>query len=160
MKYQIMPIRSDFLEKVRTSGLDDQGQAVEYLRAEGGEPCRDLLRRANVGEMLILASYCPFNNAGPYKEYGPVFILANSNDELLDYSNLPLPKVIETDYLGETFVLKAYCKNERILEAIISSPTNAESDIINFLSNKDVSFIIVRYAAYGCYSFRIERCIQ
>jgi len=157
MQYQIIPMRSDFLKKVRRLGLDDQGQAVEFLKAVGGEPCRDVLRRAKAGEMLILASYCPFIKAGPYKEYGPVFILANESDELVDYSNLPLPKGEETDYLGDTFVLKAYCENERILDAVLSSPVDAESDLAGLLSNKAVSFVMARYAAYGCYSFCVER---
>ena len=56
MNYKITPIRSDFLIKVREAGIDDQNQPVVTQVAMGGEPCRDVLRRANVGEALILAS--------------------------------------------------------------------------------------------------------
>ena len=70
MKYQITPIRKDFLIKVRESGIDDQNQPIVHFIAEGGEPCRDVLRRAVAGEELILASYCPFSKPGPFKEYG------------------------------------------------------------------------------------------
>ena len=77
MKFQLLPLRQDFLHKARVEGLDDQGQPVRrYHSTEGGEPCRDVLRRARPGEEVILASYCPYEQDGPYKEYGPIFILA------------------------------------------------------------------------------------
>ncbi|NUZ11021.1 DUF1203 domain-containing protein [Pseudoalteromonas sp. McH1-7] len=157
MKYKIVPVRSDFLDKVRNVGIDDQNQPVEVLEAKGGEPCRDVLRGAKAGEKLILASYCPFTKTGPYKEYGPIFVLANSNSQEFDVNKLPLPNGSATDYLGHTFVLKAYCENERILDAKLTSPEHAETDLEGFLTNKKVSFVIARYAAYGCYSFRVER---
>lgn len=64
MKIAIRPIKEDFLLKVREASLDDQNQKVVRLTAAGGEPCRDVLRRAKPGEELILASYCPFTVAG------------------------------------------------------------------------------------------------
>ena len=157
MQYQITPIRPDFLEQVRGSAIDDLGQPIEVLEAEGGEPCRDVLRRATPGEKLILANYGPFQIEGPYKEYGPVFVLANASNEGVDYSNLPLPKGKETDYLGQVFVLKAYSQNERILDAKLSTPNDAEEDLDVFFTNTAVSFVVARFAAYGCYGFRIDR---
>ena len=77
----IAAIPTRFLQRVRTEGLDDQGQAVKRVIAQGGEPCRDVLRRATAGEELILASFTPFSKPGPYKEYGPIFVLAQSADE-------------------------------------------------------------------------------
>ena len=85
MKYQITPIRNDFLIKVRESSIDDQTQPIVHIIANGGEPCRDVLRRAVAGEELILASYCPFSKPGPFKEYGAVFVLANQSDESVNY---------------------------------------------------------------------------
>lgn len=157
MQYQITPIRPDFLEQVRGSGIDDLGQPIEVLEAEGGEPCRDVLRRAIAGEKLILASYGPFQIEGPYKEYGPVFVLENASDEVVDYSNLPLPKGSETDYLGHVFVLKAYSQNRRILDAKLSTPNDAEEGLAAFFANPAVSFVVARFAAYGCYGFRVDR---
>ncbi|AOT08740.1 DUF1203 domain-containing protein [Pseudoalteromonas luteoviolacea] len=159
MNYKVVAIRPDFLDKVRNLGIDDQNQPVEILEAKGGEPCRDVLRGAKAGEKLILASYCPFTKAGPYKEYGPVFVLANPESEKFDNTKLPLPSGSETDYLGHTFVLRAYCSNERIIDAKLTSPEQAESDLEEFLANEKVSFVIARYAAYGCYSFRVDRAV-
>lgn len=159
MEYKIVPIRSSFLTRVREMGLDDQNQPVEYIEAQGGEPCRDVMRGALAGEKLILASYCPFDNTGPYKEYGPVFVLAEGSNETFNHSTLPLPSGQPTDYLGSTFVLRAYCSDERIVDATLSSPEQAESDLQKLLTNEEVSYILVRYAAYGCYSLRVERQI-
>ena len=69
MKIQIAPLPEEFLTRVRTQGIDDLGQPVKRLvSVEGGEPCRDVLRRALPGEELILASFSPFGQVGPYHE--------------------------------------------------------------------------------------------
>ena len=156
MKFKVIPLRADFLDKIRNVGIDDQNQSVEKFIAAGGEPCRDVLRGAKPNEKLIAASYCPFTKPGPYKEYGPVFVLENQGDERFDETKIPLPVGDETDYLGNIFVLKAYCKDERILDAKLSTPEEAISILTDLFSNNDVKFVIARYAAYGCYSFRVE----
>lgn len=158
MEIAIRPIREDFLLKVRNAGLDDQNQKVVRLVASGGEPCRDVLRRAMPGEELILASYCPFSVAGPYKEYGAVFVLAKPSGESVDYRSLPLPKGLPTDYLrDQPFVLRAYSKDEVIVTAELLEPASAHEVITRMFEDSQVEFILARYAAYGCYSFRIER---
>lgn len=158
MKIAIRPIRKDFLIKAREAGLDDQNQKVVRLIASGGEPCRDVLRRAKPGEELILASYCPFTTSGPYKEYGPVFVLASPSNENVEYQSLPLPQGSPTDYLREQpFVLRAYSKEENIAAAELVEPSDAQEALIRMFSNNQVEFILARYAAYGCYGFRIER---
>src|SRR5258706_13487368 len=69
MKILIRPLPDSFLDRVRQQRLDDLGQPVRRLTAKGGEPCRDILRRARPGEEIILASYCPFEAAGPFREF-------------------------------------------------------------------------------------------
>lgn len=67
----IAPIPTAFLNRVRREGLNDLGQPVKRVEAQGGEPCRDVLRRALPGEQLILASFTPFTKPGPYHELLP-----------------------------------------------------------------------------------------
>lgn len=157
MKYKIIPLTEGFLEKVRNQGIDDQNQQVETIIAVGGEPCRDVLRAAKPNEPLILASYCPFKIAGPYKEYGPIFVLKNQGEESFNDAQLPLPTGSDSDYLGQLFVLKAYCENERIVDSKLVSPNDANTILDEYFANENISFVIARYAAYGCYSFRVER---
>lgn len=155
--FHVAPIREDFLKKVRETGLDDQGQPVQKMIAEGGEPCRDVLRRANPGEALILASYCPFEQVGPYREYGPVFVLAEASNEPVDYSLLPMPQGQETDYFQADFVLRAYGHQEQIVDATLSSADQAEGTLQRFFASDEVDFVLARFAAYGCYALRMER---
>lgn len=153
--FNIVPVRQDFLVKARTLGLDDQGQAVEHLTAKGGEPCRDAFRRARPGEALILASYCPFAHAGPYREYGPVFILAQA--DALAAPPAILPVAGEQPYLGASFVLRAYSHDERIVDAVITPPADAAGHLERLFANCDPAFVLARFPAYGCYALKIIR---
>src|SRR5688500_16816008 len=102
----IPPLPTDYLERVRHQGTDALGQPVKRVRASGGEPCRDVLRRARPGEELLLASFSPFTQVGPYKEYGPVFLLADASDEPVTRDLLPV--IGAEPYLREQFVIRAY----------------------------------------------------
>jgi hypothetical protein len=150
---RIAAIPSGFLARVR-AGFDDLGQPVEHHVASGGEPLRDCLRRARPGEAILLASYCPFTVAGPYKEYGPVFVSSEAQP-MPDLERLPLDG--EQPYLGANFVLRAYSREERIVDACLSSPAAAADDLARLFARADTAFVLVRFAAYGCYALRIER---
>lgn len=157
LKGPITAIRQDFLQLVREQGIDDLGQAVEYHIAKGGEPCRDVLRRARSGEALILASYCPFSKVGPYREYGPVFVLAEHSGEEIDLMRINAsPIAAEQAYLGAQFVLRAYSDEERIIDACLSSPEKAESDLERLFALPKIAFILCRFPTYGCYALRLD----
>lgn len=157
MDIRVRPIRAEFLSRARRDGLDDQDQPVEHMVAEGGEPCRDVLRRARPGEPLILASYCPFSRRGPYREYGPVFLLAEASAEHVALDRLPLAAGRETDYLGQQFVLRAYDSRERIADAVLSTPDACDADLARLFSMPEVDFVLLRFPAYGCYALRLDR---
>lgn len=153
--YNIIPVREDFLVTARTLGIDDLGQPVEHLTAKGGEPCRDAFRRARPGEALILASYCPFAKAGPYREYGPVFILAQAGPRSAPPAALPVTG--EPPYLGASFVLRAYSHDERIVDAVMTPPADAAGHLERLFAAHDPAFILARFPAYGCYALKIIR---
>lgn len=151
----IVPIHAAFLAQVRGQGIDDLGQPVEHLTATGGEPCRDALRRARPGEALILASYCPFERAGPYREYGPVFVLAQPDAPCAPPPALPVEG--EQPYLGASFVLRAYSAQERIVDAVLSTPADASVQLERLFSRHGAAFVLARFPTYGCYALRVER---
>lgn len=153
--YVIVQINEEFTRRARTAGLDDQHQLVERHIAAGGEPLRDVMRRANPSEEIILASYCPFTIAGPFKEYGPIYILADADARPASMTSLPTGE--PGSYFGSPFVLRAYSHSERIVDAVLTSPHQAESALQVLLRRADVSFVLARFAAYGCYGCRIER---
>lgn len=151
MPIAIAPLSAEFQERVRRTGIDDLGQTVKRVVAEGGEPCRDVLRRAEPGEELILASFTPFTVAGPYKEYGPIFLLANPSDEDTRRDALPTG-----GYLRQQFVIRAYSRKEEILDAALVSPETAGATIDAFAKLPDAAFLHVRFPTYGCFACRVD----
>ncbi|WP_374356941.1 DUF1203 domain-containing protein [Chitinimonas sp.] len=152
--YRVLPIDPAFIERLRQTVLDDLGQPIERHIAEGGEPCRDALRRARAGEALILASYTPFALANPYKEFGPVFVLAEAAaSPVLER----LPMGADGDYFGDQFVLRAYSSDQRIVDAQVVTLAQAEDYLQTLLARPAVAFVLARFAGYGCYGCRIER---
>ena len=151
---RIAPIPQAFLDRVRHEGRDDLGQPVKRTRAKGGEPCRDALRRASPGEELILASFSPFSVVGPYREYGPIFVLA---DDVPPVSAATLQVGGNSDYLREQFVIRAYTHGEEIADAALVTPQTAQETIDRFLARSEVAFLHARFPTYGCFACRLER---
>jgi uncharacterized protein DUF1203 len=152
MNIQIAPLPQTFLDRVRTIGLDDQQQPVRRLVAEGGEPCRDVLRRARPGEELILASFSPFAHAGPFREFGPVFLLANPSSEDVVRTEFPT-----NGYFNEQLTIRAYDAAESIADATLTTAADAPRVIEEFLGRDGVQFVHARFPAYGCFACRIDR---
>ena len=156
LKIKIAPISPAFLNRVRSEGLDDLGQRVKHVVAEGGEPCRDVLRRATAGEQLILASFTPFTVPGPYKEYGPIFVLAQPGDERVRRDTLPRAGS-PTDYLREQFVIRAYSAAEEIADAALINASALAETVARFFKSPQMAFLHVRFPTYGCFALRIDR---
>ena len=155
IRARVAEIPSDFLKQVRSEGRDALGQQVKRVIAEGGEPCRDVLRRATKGEELILASFSPFEKPGPYHEYGPIFVLANETAEDIDRQIVPAGA--DGNYLQQRFAIRAYSENEEILDAALVEPAEAQETVDRFLARNDTAFLHVRFPSYGCFACRLDR---
>src|SRR6476469_6647243 len=136
IRARVSPIPPEYLNRVRDEGIDALGQQVKRVVAEGGEPCRDVLRRARPGEELILASFSPFTHEGPYREFGPVFLLANPSDEDVTRDGFP-----STDYFRERLVLRAYTREESIRDAELISFADVPSALERLLAHPDTAFV-------------------
>jgi hypothetical protein len=152
---RIAAIPNEFLDRVRRDGIDDLGQPVKRVIAEGGEPCRDVLRRAHPGEALILASFSPFTKAGPYREFGPIFVLAAAADESVRRDQLPTEG--EQRFLRDQFAIRAYSDAEEIIDAAIVPASDAAAAIERLLGTDGTAFLHARFPAYGCFALRIDR---
>lgn len=155
IRARVAEIPSDFLKQVRAESRDALGQQVKRVIAEGGEPCRDVLRRANKGEELILASFSPFAKPGPYHEYGPIFVLANESAE--DVERQAVPAGADGNYLQRRFAIRAYSENEEILDAALVEPAEAQETVDRFFARADTAFLHVRFPSYGCFACRLDR---
>jgi hypothetical protein len=153
MQIRIAPVPAAFLDRARNDGIDALGQPVRRVVSAGGEPCRDVLRRAQAGEELILASFSPFREEGPYREFGPVFILAEDSAEDVTREELPMTQ----GYLRDRFVLRAYSSREEILDAAMVTPAEAEATLEGFFAKPEVAFVHARFPLYGCFACRIDR---
>src|SRR6476469_2601961 len=122
IRARVSPIPPEYLNRVRDEGIDALGQQVKRVVAEGGEPCRDVLRRARPGEELILASFSPFTKPGPYREFGPVFLLAHDSGEAVNRDEVPAGS--DGDYLQARFAIRAYSENEEIVDAALVEPAD------------------------------------
>jgi hypothetical protein len=156
MNIATAPIPDTFLRRVRSEGIDDLGQPVKQVVAEGGEPCRDVLRRARPGERLILASFTPFTKPGPYKEYGPIFVLADDSDESIDRDHLPAAGS-DDNYLRGQFAIRAYSEAEEIVDAELIQAPEMAAAVKRLLDRPDTAFLHVRFPTYGCFALRIDR---
>lgn len=152
----IAPIPAAYLHRLRSEALDALGQPVKHVIAKGGEPCRDVLRRAQPGERLILASFSPFTKPGPYHEYGPVFVLADESRESVQRDRLPVAGR-PNDYLREQFVIRAYSHDEEIRDAALVQAADIEAVVDRFFESNDTAFLHVRFPTYGCFACRIDR---
>lgn len=158
MDLRTIPLPQAFLTRVRQQGIDDQGQPVErYRSVAGGEPCRDVLRRARPGEELILASFGPFEKAGPYREFGPVFVLAEPASEAPASTGFPSSGGEAEAYFKDRLVLRAYSHDERILGAEMVEADDAPATAERLLASPEVAFLQARFPTYGCFACRIER---
>lgn len=151
----IAAIPTDFLNRAR-SGIDALGQPVKRVVANGGEPCRDALRRARPGERLILASFSPFSKEGPYREFGPIFIRETADPDAPRLDLLPNAGGAD-DYLQRQFVVRAYSAEEEIRDAALVAAADFEAAVDRFLSDAATSFLHVRFPTYGCFALRIDR---
>ena len=152
---RVASIAPEFLERVRVQKIDDLGQHVKRVWARGGEPCRDVLRRARPGEELILASFTPFTQSGPYKEYGPIFVLAQDTGELVSRDGIRAGSA--QNYLREQFVIRAYSDAEEIIDAALVSARDAQTAIDRLFALSDAAFLHLRFPTYGCFAGRLDR---
>lgn len=157
MNLRTRPLPQSFLDRVREQGLDDLGQPVErFVSTDGGEPCRDVLRRARPGEELILASFSPFEQASPYREFGPVFVLANPEAEPPACITFPTAGEGAEAYFKDYLVLRAYSQDERILSAERVEAADAPAAAQRMLASPEVAFLHARFPTYGCFACRLE----
>jgi hypothetical protein len=155
IRAKVAPIPAPYLERLRSEGVDALDQPVKRVVAAGGEPCRDVLRRAKAGEELLLASFSPFEKQGPYREYGPIFVLAHDSGETVERSSIVSGG--DHDYLRSQFAIRAYSKDEEIVDATLVDTTNAQTVVDHFFDRAETAFLHVRFPSYGCFAARLDR---
>jgi len=157
---RILPLPEAYLTRVREEGLDAQGQPVRRFMSAGGDPCRDALRRSRPGEAVILASYGPFEGAGlnPYREFGPVFLLAEPETAPIDRAALPVSGNHPERYFADgPLAFRAYDAGGDIIDGALGGTEDVEAAVERFLAAPKVAHVDVRFAIRGCFACRVVR---
>jgi hypothetical protein len=133
---------------------DHELEAVGARRVRADEPdaypCRVSLRRAEVGDELLLLNHVHQPNpASPYRASGPIFV---SRSETGSYHG-ELPPILRDRLLS----LRAYDGGALIVDAEVGEGDQALGLIERFLADPKVAHVDAHFARRGCFAARIER---
>ena len=142
-----LPIPAEIAAEARRTLRDRFGH---QLQERNQAPCRSCLRISKEPEDLILLSYQPLADTNPYAEVGPVFVHAH---DCVPYDSSAFPN----DFLSRELVVRAYDRAERIADAAIAAPGEAEAAAARFLADENIAEVHVRHRSYTCYDFKIVR---
>jgi hypothetical protein len=144
-----LAIPEEVAAEARATMRDRFGHDVQRVSDTG--PCRVCLRIAQQPEELLLLSYRPLPDAGPYAEIGPIFIHAQPCEPYASTTAFP------EDFAQRRLVLRAYDRVGRIAGAVVAQPGAAPQRAAEFLENEAVVEVHVRHESYTCFAFKIVR---
>ena len=147
LTYLALP--EEIATEARETMRDRFGHEVEAVRDTG--PCRVCLRIADEPQDLLLLSYQPLPDTGPYAETGPIFVHAKRCEPYSDSATFP------ADFAQRRLVLRAYGHNGRIVNATVAEAGTAPDRAAGFLRDDAVAEVHVRHESYTCFAFKIVR---
>ena len=149
--FRVAALPADELERIRTRGVDDFGNALEPETVTGGgTPLRCCLRDAEPGERVVLIAYRPAAVAGPYAEVGPVFVHAEACAGYADENRYP------EGFRSRNQLLRAYDERGRQVENVVVDGAAAERAITGLLQRPEVAYLHSRNVLAGCYMFAVH----
>jgi hypothetical protein len=151
--FRIDAIGSEYLDRIRASGVDDFGNSVVTLVNESanGTPLRCCLREAEVGEEVVLIAYQPAQLGGPYKEVGPVFIHAKRCD------GYEAPGSYPEGFRHRQLLFRAYDITGTQVDNKIANGNDAEVAISDLFAMSHVADVHARNVLAGCFMFKVQR---
>jgi hypothetical protein len=147
-----LPIPETIALEARRTRKDRFGHDLRVTTNEA--PCRICLRISRGPERLILLSYQPLPDSGPYAEIGPIFVHAHRCEPYDDFESFP------QDFAGRRLVLRAYDHDGQIVDALVAEAGTAPQRAAALLSDRDVAEVHVRHESYTCYDFKIVRSVE
>jgi hypothetical protein len=137
-------------------GLSDQELAVQGVRryvadSKPGFPDRVEMRDAEPGETVLLMNYTHQPADTPYRASHAIFVIEGAK---VRYDRIDeVPHALRL----RTLSLRAFDKDDLIVDADLVDGGNVESAIQRFFADPRVTYIHAHYAKYGCYAARIDR---
>jgi Protein of unknown function (DUF1203) len=137
-------------------GLSDQELAAKGVRryvadSKPGYPDRVEMRDAEPGETVLLLNYTHQPADTPYRASHAIFVIEGAQER---YDRIDeVPAVLRS----RTLSLRAFDKDNMIVDADLVDGGNVESAIQRFFADPRVSYVQAHYAKYGCYAARVDR---
>jgi hypothetical protein len=151
-KLRFLPIPSEVADEARRTLTDRFGHRLHVTRTQA--PCRVCLKISKEPEDLILLSYQPLEDTGPYAETGPIFIHAQACEPYSDTQTFP------SEFASRSLVLRSYNAAGEIVDSLVSPPGTHEQ-WANHLFNDAVAVEIhVRHISHTCFDFKIVRAYE
>ena len=142
---------TEFIVSALPAGeADGAAPAGRRLLAEGPSPCRRCLRRAEVGDPLLLLTYNPFTVPSPYAGEGPVFVHADGCEP-----RSCAPGEVPDQVAESMLSVRAYDEQAMMVGAeVLTGARLAER--ARALLRPGVAFLHVHFAGPGCFAFRVD----
>jgi Protein of unknown function (DUF1203) len=145
--FVIHPIHSSVADRLRKVP-----EAIVYVTDEfPGYPCRECLRDASVGEVLILVSHDPFEKQSPYRSSSPIFIHRVSCAENVDVSEIP--EQLERRQLS----VRAFDCEVMMIDAKVIQGSELKPLLTAMFTEADTSYVDIHNASRGCWAARAQR---
>lgn len=148
-KLRYLPIPAEIAGQARRTLTDRFGHRLHVTKTQA--PCRQCLRISQEPEDLILLSYQPLPDTGPYAEVGPVFVHANPCEPYADAESFP------QDFTQRPLVLRSYNAAGEIVESLVAPPGMAPRWAMHLFDELSAVEIHVRHISHTCFDFKIVR---
>lgn len=135
--------------------------AADQLRAGGGKsfaadtkpgyPCRQCLRDADVGEILVLVAHDPFTIDSPYRSRSPIFLHERPCGAPDDTGTLP--EQLTTRQLS----VRAFDSDAMMIDAVIIDGNDLDGTLQEFFANSVTAVIHIHNATRGCWATSASR---
>ena len=154
MSFQILGLSgTSFIELY---GLSDAELATRNAKryvadANPGFPDRVELRDVEVGEPLILVHHEHQAGATPYRASHAIFVREGAVEPSIVVNQIP--KVLRTRVISA----RAFNAEHWMVDADLCAGSDLEGVIERLLAKKEVDYLQLHFAKYGCYAARVQR---
>lgn len=140
-----------YLYALSDDQLKEHGAIRIKVDKQDAYPDRITLKEIPVGEYAILLNHQYLDRPSPYRGRHAIFIWQGQIQPSVLKNTLP--EVMQTRLIS----LRAFDRNDMMIEATLSSGDGITRSIEGMLAIKQVEYILAHNAIQGCFSCRISR---
>lgn len=144
--YRLQPIDAALADHLRAVG------GIRYVAdAKPGYPCRHCLHDAEIGDVVVLATYDPFDIDSPYRSRSPIFV-----------HEVPCPPPADLGVLPDQLTarqlsVRAFDGAAMMLDADVIAGTDLDDTLHRMFDNPGVDEIHIHNATRGCWATTATR---